>query len=77
MDAPHEIFVQTIAQKVKIYSRLKELDALPFVKYGNDLSIEQSQLREDADTALKDIENSIRKYLQENTREVEEILWLL
>jgi hypothetical protein len=55
---------------VKIYSRLKELDALSFVKYGNDLSIEQSQLREDAEATLKDIENSIRKYLQENTREV-------
>ena len=70
MDDPHEIFVQTIAQKVKIYSRLKELDALSFVKYGNDLSIEQAQLREDAEATLKDIENSIRKYLQENTREV-------
>ena len=69
MDDPHEIFVQTIAQKVKVHSRLRELDALSFVKYGNDLSIEQGQLREDAEATLKDIENSIRKYLQENTRE--------
>ena len=70
MDDPHEIFVKTIVEKVKVHSRLKELDALSFVKYGNDLSIEQGQLREQADDTLKDIENSIRKYLQENTREV-------
>lgn len=60
----HEIFVKTIVEKVKIYSRLKELNALSFVKYGNDLSIHQSELRESADDTLKDIENSLTRYLQ-------------
>lgn len=60
----HEIFVKTIVEKVKIYSRLKELNALSFVKYGNDLSIRQSELRESADDTLKDIENSLTRYLQ-------------
>jgi len=60
----HEIFVKTIVEKVKIYSRLKELNALSFVKYGNDLSIRQSELRENADDTLKDIENSLTRYLQ-------------
>ena len=40
---PHEIFVKTIVEKVKIHSRLVELDALSFVRYGNDPKISTSE----------------------------------
>ena len=60
----HGIFVKTIIEKVKIYSRLKELEALSFVKYGNDPKIKQNELREQADDTLKNIENSLVQYLQ-------------
>jgi hypothetical protein len=65
MPREDKLFVKTIVEKVKVYARLKEIDALSFVKYGNDLSIDQAELREKSEDTLRDIKNSLTQYLQE------------
>ena len=62
-DMPPEAFLHAVMGKVRVYGRLKELQAMSLRKQTNDASIEDAELREAIVAAEKDIEGSLSLYL--------------
>ena len=66
---PHETWVNTIMQKVKVLERLTEMASTLYLRHGNDYEIQKRKLKEECASIKTDIENSI--YLKLDTLEQE------